>query len=406
MSWSWLIFIIVIALGNFLMIGAQLIGLANTPGVLFCGERAIERGRSKPLLGLVTSIIFQSVASLTLSALIITWVRYLTNDQSKFVFAWIIGGIAAVYPIWQAFRLSGHERMTERASYIAKGPTHSALPVALVVTIIGTLLFIFLPGFLNSIFYPLLIASGVVATAGILAMIFMFLDLKSADESQFTVGGAFPITDSDREVQGFAEDGDIHVIEHLQKMLAYQQLAMEKINDAFARVTGTGLPTNEALVRPTATLFDEASVEEHIMPALFRKAKILSTMESEHYSMARPNGELVRMAFDYFDNALEAMRARSDLQIHGYTEWLSGKSDHVDVTGEDSTEVQKMDKALISLNVAIQSLEISPERFMAILCLVFNEVRKSEKLHSLTLIEFSERYIGGLEGKPARFFSE
>lgn len=183
MSWGWLIFIIAIALGNFLMIGAQLIGLANTPGVLLCGERAMERGRSKALLGIVTSIIFQSVAALTLSALIITWVRYLTDDQSKFVFAWIVGGIAAVYPIWQAFRLSGHERMTEPASYVAKGPTHSALPFALVVTIVGTLLFIFVTGLLDLVFYPLLIAAGIVATVSIIAMVLMFRDLKSADDN-------------------------------------------------------------------------------------------------------------------------------------------------------------------------------------------------------------------------------
>lgn len=182
MSLSWLIFIIVIGLGNFLMIGAQLIGLANTPGVLLCGESAIKRGRSKPFLGVGISMIFQSVAALMLSALIITWVRYLTENQSKYVFAWIIGAIAAVYPIWQAFRLSGYERMAEPTSYVAKGSTHLALPVALVVTAVGTLLFIFVPGLLESVLFPLLIAAGVVGIASILAMILMFRHLKNEDD--------------------------------------------------------------------------------------------------------------------------------------------------------------------------------------------------------------------------------
>lgn len=135
MSWGWLLFIAVLALGNFLMIGAQLIGLSNTPGVFLCGQKAIVSGRSKPFLGIAISFVFESIVALTLSALIITWVRYLTGGDGKYIFAWIIGGVGAVYPMWQAFRLSGHERIAEPESYLAKGATHSALPLALLVTI-------------------------------------------------------------------------------------------------------------------------------------------------------------------------------------------------------------------------------------------------------------------------------
>ncbi len=184
MTWGWLIFVIVIALGSFLMIGAQLVGLANTPGVFLCGQRAYERGRSMPLLGIATSVIFESIAALTLSMLILSWVTYLTGGDSKFVFAWIIGGIAAVYPMWQAFRLSGHEKIAEPASFIAKGSTHAALPIALLITILGTLALIFVPGLLEVVFYPMLIAAGVVAAASIIAMVMLYRDLDSAEQDQ------------------------------------------------------------------------------------------------------------------------------------------------------------------------------------------------------------------------------
>ncbi|MGB7207414.1 MAG: hypothetical protein WBD27_02025 [Pyrinomonadaceae bacterium] len=179
MSWGWLIFIVVIALGSFLMIGAQVIGLANTPGVLLCGQRAVERGKAMPFLGIATSVVFESIAALTLSALILSWVTYLTGGESKFVFAWIIGGVAAVYPMWQAFRLSGHERIAEPASYVAKGSTHSALPVALLITVVGTLALIFVTGLLDTVFYPLLIAAGFVAVVSVVSMIILYRALSS-----------------------------------------------------------------------------------------------------------------------------------------------------------------------------------------------------------------------------------
>lgn len=85
--------------------------------------------------------------------------------------------------MWQAFRRFGHDRIAEPASYIAKGATHSALPIALLITIVGTPAFIFVPGLLDAVFYPMLIAAGFVAVVSVvsMSMMIMFRDLKSAD---------------------------------------------------------------------------------------------------------------------------------------------------------------------------------------------------------------------------------
>jgi len=178
MSWHWLLFIAVILVGNFLTIGAQLIAISNSPGVLLCGERAQQKGTSKPFLGITTSIIFQSIAAITISALIISWVRYITEGEMKYLFAWIIGGVAAVYPIWQARKLSNLERVSEPESYIGKGPTHAAIPVALLFTIVATISFIVSPNLLDLVFYWLICAAAIVAIISIIAMIFTFQNMK------------------------------------------------------------------------------------------------------------------------------------------------------------------------------------------------------------------------------------
>lgn len=68
-------------------------------------------------------------------------------------------------------------------------------------------------------------------------------------------------------------DSDMRMIKHLQKIVAYQQLAMEIVNDAYAKATGSGTPMNEGLRRPQGVL-DEASVAKYVLPALHRKNTI------------------------------------------------------------------------------------------------------------------------------------
>ena len=178
MSWHWLLFVAVIFIGNFLMIGAQVIALANTTGVLLCGARAILQGKSKPLLGITISIIFQSVAAITLSALIVSWIRYITDGEMKYLFAWIIGGVAAIYPIWQAKKLSNYERIHEPESYVAKGPTHIALSIVLLLTVVATIGFIIFPRILDGTFYWLLGAAAFVVIVSAVSIFITFRELK------------------------------------------------------------------------------------------------------------------------------------------------------------------------------------------------------------------------------------
>lgn len=97
----------------------------------------------------------------------------------KYLFAWIIGGVAAVYPIWQARKLSNLERVSEPESYIGKGPTHGAIPVALLFTIVATISFIVSPHLLDLVFYWLICAAAIVAIISIIAMIFTFQNMKT-----------------------------------------------------------------------------------------------------------------------------------------------------------------------------------------------------------------------------------
>lgn len=167
MSWHWVLLIIILSLGNFLMLGSALIGLTQTPAVLISGGDIKYRGTSRYLAGTIVAFLLQSIAAATLSALIISYLYFITQGKGN-VFMWIIGAVGAIYPMWQAWRLSNYARKFEPEAYFAKEATHPALIFSLLVTIICTFLFIFIPSFLNAVFYWLV---GLWAFAGVVVVI-------------------------------------------------------------------------------------------------------------------------------------------------------------------------------------------------------------------------------------------
>lgn len=75
------------------------------------------------------------------------------------------------------------------------------------------------------------------------------------------------------------------------------------------------------------------------------------------------------------------------------------------MTQLDNAEVQTMDKALLTLNQTIESLNLSGEEFLEINRNAFNFVREDIGLSPLSNQRFQEIYFAGLSGQPARFFN-
>jgi hypothetical protein len=116
MAWYWFILIPLILAATFVGLPSMLIGLANTPAVLI-GAHGKSRGSVRYRLATVVAFLFQSTVAITLSALIISYTRYMTSGKSGYIFAWIAGIIAALYPIWQTRSRAQIERLSEPEAY-------------------------------------------------------------------------------------------------------------------------------------------------------------------------------------------------------------------------------------------------------------------------------------------------
>jgi len=119
----------------------------------------------------LVAFVLQTIVAVTLSALIITYTGYMTSHNFGYIFAWIVGVIAAIYPMWQTSSRARHERLMEPEGYVAKAATHTAIPFALLLSVSVTLLFVFRPMILDALFYWLLLLTGLVYLWSVVSII-------------------------------------------------------------------------------------------------------------------------------------------------------------------------------------------------------------------------------------------
>jgi hypothetical protein len=95
----------------------------------------------------------------------------MTSRNPGHVVAWVVGTIAAISPMWHTRSRATIERLSYPDAYVTKEATHKAIPYALVVTAGFTLLFVFRPVILDTLFYWLLMVSGLIYVCSIVSIL-------------------------------------------------------------------------------------------------------------------------------------------------------------------------------------------------------------------------------------------
>ena len=213
---------------------------------------------------------------------------------------------------------------------------------------------------------------------------------------------------SKSRLSGVEKDAAVDVIRHLQTMLAYQQLTMERTNDAFALAAGTTTPTHEGFVRPQALLRDPDAVVRYMIPALQVKREVLAAMEEKHRTFPKPTSKPVKTAYDEFTSLLAAMQQRATFQYESYVAWTEDPSLEVRPMLLDPVEDSALNKLLRTLNGVIEKvgMRVNEEPWLEIVCQAFNSVRADVGLPPFSGSDFRSRYFAGLTGQPARFFRD
>jgi len=159
------------------------------------------------------------------------------------------------------------------------------------------------------------------------------------------------------------KENNLKFVAHFQKFLAFQQLSMERYNDAFAAAVGWGEPKNEAFLRPTALLNDPEPVAKYIIPALKEKVAIFGKIETEHKEIGEPVSNDLKKVYREFSKFLHVMKERAQLQMGGFLALVNSPDVERDLTRLDNAELQAMDKAILSLSRVVGRLGLSRDNF-------------------------------------------
>lgn len=210
-----------------------------------------------------------------------------------------------------------------------------------------------------------------------------------------------------RKLSGSQKEEALALVRHLQGILAYQQLAMEIYNDAFAAVAGEPPLGAEVWERPLAVFNSPELVSKHIIPALEKKIEILKLMETKHQSASALATAKLRLPYQEMTSAIRVMLDRAQSQYDGFTQWVQGSQTFVDSTRLDEAETLALDRALKVLNNLIyERIGLTPDEWLDIVREATNSVRDSLGLVPLDRDAFRSLYLSGLQGERVRLFGD
>ncbi len=197
------------------------------------------------------------------------------------------------------------------------------------------------------------------------------------------------------------------LVNHLQTMLAYQQLAMEIYNDAVANDTGEIPHGGEVTERINVTFSSPILVAKYAIPALEKKIEIFELMETKHREASVLETANFQQPYKEMTAAIGAMMDRARFMHQGFKQWVNNEVTNINVTGLDGNELAALDRAIKSLNELIfKKLGLTSDEWLDIVQKSTNSVRASVKLMPLTKDIFRSRYMSGINGEHVRFYSD
>lgn len=210
-----------------------------------------------------------------------------------------------------------------------------------------------------------------------------------------------------RRMTASDKDAALRLIRHLQTMYAYQQLTMERYNEALVRA-GMTPPGNEIVHSTTSGMITPKAVYDFVLPALVAKRETFEHVHEEHTRFGRPTVlKQAARAYDDFARLLAKVRERTEAQYNGYLAWVGdATSAGVDTSALDRAESRALDVSINSLNSLIAHTRLDPEGFLDINRNAHNTVRDSIGLDPLSGDEFRSRYFNGLATGSGRFFND
>jgi hypothetical protein len=115
--------------------------------------------------------LIQAILTLVTIGLIAHFLYYATTGVPSFSAIWLIGLIALAFPLFQVWNMGGNRQNAPADSVPAKFVSYMAIPVTLLIGLVGTVLFVFNTVSVAAFFYPLVLLGLSIVIVGAFSMI-------------------------------------------------------------------------------------------------------------------------------------------------------------------------------------------------------------------------------------------
>ena len=171
MSFAWIVFLIVALFANLLLISVEFFGIRGSPShTVDASEHTDVKGpeRFSRFSGM---FLLQAILVVVTMGLIAHYLYFARNGETSFTALWILGLIIFAFPLYQIWTMGGARQNAPADSPAARFVSYLAIPVTILIALIGTMLFVFGTVSVSAFFYPLVLIGAAIVVVGAITAI-------------------------------------------------------------------------------------------------------------------------------------------------------------------------------------------------------------------------------------------
>jgi hypothetical protein len=115
--------------------------------------------------------LIQALVVVVSMALIAHYVYFARYGETSFSSLWVLALLIFAYPLFQVWRMGGTRPNAPGDSVTAKFVSYLAIPVTVLIALVGTVLFVFGTASAAAFFYPLVIIGAAIVIVGTISAI-------------------------------------------------------------------------------------------------------------------------------------------------------------------------------------------------------------------------------------------
>jgi hypothetical protein len=171
MSFAWIVFLIVALLGNLLLISVEFFGIQASPSHTADASEHTDVKGPERFTRFSGMFLLQAILVVVTMGLIAHYLYFARSGQTSFTALWILGLIIFAFPLYQIWTMGGARQNAPADSPAAKFVSYLAIPVTVLIALVGTMLFVFGTVSASAFFYPLVLIGAAILIVGAISAI-------------------------------------------------------------------------------------------------------------------------------------------------------------------------------------------------------------------------------------------